>query len=62
MTKSSAYYASLIRFWRETDNIQWRASLENAHTGEQRVFSSVEQLFDFLLEQLDQHDIALRNE
>jgi len=39
-----------LRLWRVKDEGKtgWRASLENAHTGERRGFASQEDLFTFL--------------
>jgi len=44
------YLAYLLRLWqvREMGQIGWRASLENAHTGELRGFAGLAELFTFL--------------
>jgi hypothetical protein len=44
------YMAHLLRPWqvRDEGQVGWRASLENAHTGEQRGFASVDDLFAFV--------------
>jgi hypothetical protein len=44
------YRAYLLRLWqvRAAGETQWRASLENAHTGERRGFPSLERLVDYL--------------
>ena len=44
------YAAYLLRLWRETsaEEAQWRASLQNPHTGERVGFSSLRDLFAFL--------------
>jgi hypothetical protein len=44
------YRAYLLRLWpvRVTEETVWRASLENAHTGERRGFPSLERLIDHL--------------
>jgi hypothetical protein len=34
--------------WQEGKDTNWRASLENPHTGERRGFSNLESLFAFL--------------
>jgi len=42
-----------LRLWRVKDKGKtgWRASLENAHTGERRGFASLDELFAFLQQQ-----------
>jgi hypothetical protein len=47
------YMAFLLRLWRvdEADGVQWRASLEEASTGEQRGFADIDRLCAFLEEQ-----------
>jgi hypothetical protein len=48
-----AYFSYLLRMWRagdETDG-EWRASMENAQTGEREVFSGVEAVVDFIRQQ-----------
>jgi hypothetical protein len=47
------YAAYLLRLWRETGGrqAQWRASLQNPHTGERVGFSSLQELFAFLEEE-----------
>jgi len=48
------YRAYLLRLWRsETLDQGWRASLEDPHTGERIGFASLEQLFAFLMEQVE---------
>jgi hypothetical protein len=44
------YMAYLVRIWpvRSKGMTRWRASLENAHTGECRGFASLDDLFDYL--------------
>ncbi len=44
------YLAYLLRLWQVWDKGQtvWRASVENAHTGEQRGFAGLAELFAFL--------------
>lgn len=48
-----AYASYLLRLWREDDEQEssWRASLESTHTGELRVFASLDELFEHLREQ-----------
>ncbi len=45
------YAAYMLRLWQvgNSDSAVWRASLENPHTGELRVFASMEALFAFLV-------------
>jgi hypothetical protein len=47
------YAAYLLRLWRETgrETAQWRASLQNPHTGERVGFASLGELFAFLEEE-----------
>lgn len=54
MTKRGPIYHSyLLRMWPAGNKGQtpWRASLDNSRTGERIGFSSLEELFDFLLRQ-----------
>lgn len=41
------YRAYLLRLWPAADT-QWRASLEDPHTGERRAFATLEQLWEYL--------------
>jgi len=45
--------AYLLRLWRVKDKgkASWRASLENAHTGQRKGFASLAALFAFLQQQ-----------
>jgi hypothetical protein len=47
------YRAYLLRLWQIQDKgeIGWRASLENAHTGEKLAFAHLDELVAFLREQ-----------
>ncbi len=48
------YRSYLLRLWcAETPDQCWRASLEDPHTGERIGFASLEQLFAFLMEQVE---------
>ena len=49
------YLAYLLRLWREGDELSWRATLKNAHTGETQGFADVSQLLQFLEEQTADH-------
>ena len=44
------YVAYLLRLWREKggESTQWRASLQDPHTGEKVGFASLEALFAYL--------------
>lgn len=46
------YLAYLVRIWqaRSRGQLVWRASVENAHTGERQAFASLGKLFAFLEE------------
>jgi hypothetical protein len=53
--QSPCYMAFLLRLWCVTDEdgVVWRASLEDAHTGERRGFAELQSLFAFLVEHTD---------
>jgi hypothetical protein len=53
MTAERDYEAYLLRLWRvhSEGKTAWRASVENAHTGERKGFTNLEHLFDFLRRQ-----------
>lgn len=46
------YLAYLLRLKRSPGRPQWRATLENAHTGTVRHFASEEELLLFLMDRL----------
>lgn len=50
--KRITYYSYLLRLWcaEETESWNWRASLEDTHTGERIGFPNLERLFAFLME------------
>lgn len=55
---SAPYLSYLLRLWWEDgwehgdrDRGEWRASLQDPHTQEMRVFADMEALFEFLLEE-----------
>lgn len=52
-TTSRSYISYLLRLWRmeDGDQPQWRAALEDPHTGQLISFTSLEELFAFLREQ-----------
>ncbi len=48
------YRSYLLRLWRsETSDKSWRASLEDSHTGQRIGFATLEQMFAFLMEQVE---------
>ncbi len=53
--KPVVYLSYLVRLWRATQTApaQWLASVQNPHTGERIGFENVEQLFAFLLAQME---------
>jgi hypothetical protein len=56
-TEKPIYQVYLLRLWpasvSQTGPTAWRASLENPHTGERLGFASLEQLFTYLMEQVE---------
>jgi len=57
------YRSYLLRLWRsETLDPGWRASLEDPHTGERIGFASLEQLFAFLMEQVERDAKGIKTE
>ena len=59
-TESKGYIAFLLRLWPEGASssyaANWRATLENAHTGERLGFASLEQLFAHLMQLVETPD------
>ena len=54
-TKTPLNYCSyLLRLWRENEAAPWRASLEDAHTGERRNFARLQDLFKAVEEETGQ--------
>jgi hypothetical protein len=49
-TQRRRYLAYLVRLWQagSEEEPAWRASVENAHTGERHGFASLGELFEFL--------------
>ena len=47
------YQSYLLRLWQESPHAPWRASLQDATTGERRAFSNLESLFTYLEDNLD---------
>ena len=57
-TRPRKYLAYLLRIWKERQNGKtvWRASLEEAHTGERHGFASLALLVDYLNGQLKENE------
>lgn len=58
--KQPDYRSYLMRLWRaggEAASSPWRASLEDPHTGERFGFAGLEELFDFLREQIGDRNL-----
>jgi hypothetical protein len=49
---AGAYRAYLLRLWRTAEG-QWRATLEDAHSGERLAFATLDQLAAFLARQTE---------
>ena len=45
---TTTYQAYMLRIWQESDDLPWRASLQNPHTGEQKNFATLAHLYTFL--------------
>lgn len=58
MGTGSEYLSYLLRLWLagDGDQPQWRASLEDPHTGEQTGFDSLEELFEFLRDKVKEDE------
>ncbi len=54
-SKPSHYLSYLLRLWctEQSPAACWRASLEDSHTGERIGFANLEELFAFLMEQVE---------
>jgi hypothetical protein len=52
--EQSDYFSYLLRLWRENDKERttWRASLEHSRTARRRVFPSLDDLFQYLEQQI----------
>ena len=49
MTSSrDTYHAMMLRLWRDDHAKQWRASIQDPHTGEKRRFANIEQFCAYL--------------
>ena len=60
MADEQRYLAYLVRLWTVHDNgdVVWRASVENAHTGERCAFADLAGLFEFLQAATEQEPTA----
>lgn len=47
-TSRDTYHAMMLRLWRDEHADQWRASIQDPHTGEKRRFTSIEQFCAYL--------------
>jgi dihydroorotase-like cyclic amidohydrolase len=63
VNSNQAYRAWLVRMWPVCRNGQmvWRASAEDAHTGERRAFADLPQLFAFLEETIQSTLTTVQN-
>ncbi len=64
MADEQRYLAYLVRLWAVQGNgdVIWRASAENAHTGERRAFADVVELCNFLHSAVADASPTLHNE
>jgi hypothetical protein len=46
--QSNLYHSYLVRFWRDTPDVPWRASAQCVQTGNTLLFGNVESLLAFL--------------
>lgn len=56
------YTAYLVRFWRDAPNGPWRAAAQSVMTGEIVRFGSLQALFAFLEEEINQVKKQIPNE
>ena len=56
MKKSPTYLSYLLRLWRDSAHAPWRASLEDAHSGERYLFARPTELLEFLEDQMKGED------
>ena len=42
------YFACLVRFWRESETMSWRVTLENPHTNDTQHFATPEQYWQHI--------------
>jgi len=50
---SSLYQSFLLRIWRDDEHTPWRLQLEDPHTGERRGFATLQQMVEFLGQQME---------
>jgi hypothetical protein len=50
----SAYHAYLLRLWHTRPDGRWRASLEDAQTGERIGFGSLDEVYAYLVATVEQ--------
>ncbi len=57
--QAKSTHSFILRLWREDppEGTDWRASLEDAHTGERFGFGTVEQLHKFLLDLIAKNQV-----
>jgi hypothetical protein len=62
-SEKRGYRAYLVRLWPACGDGQtvWRASIEDAHTGERRAFTDLAQLFAFLEEPTQSNPTIVKN-
>ena len=60
MAEERRYLAYMVRLWavQRNGDVVWRASAENAHTGERRAFADLAGLFEFLQAATEQEPTA----
>ena len=56
MKKPPMYFSYLLRLWRDNTHAPWRASLEDAHSGERQLFARPAELVKFLEEQMKEDE------
>lgn len=64
MLREKRYHAYMLRLWqaKENDQLVWRASLENPHTGSKRGFPNPDALFAFLTQQINNSDLVIQHQ
>ena len=48
------YQSYILRLWRESEDEEWRASLQNVTSGDVKNFASLSDLFMFICQKTDQ--------
>lgn len=49
LSMNDEYHSYLLRLWRSEPASSWRVSVESTRTGQRRQFTSVEELFEYIL-------------